>query len=426
IWQEGIRITPLKLYDRGAVRRDVMEMIATNVRHPRDFRGDLAAMIGSAHVGERRVQALAAEFGWAVTDAAIEAVLDGAERQTRAVIAEWQDGVYFGEALLDDDGRGNKDIHIRATVTKKGGDLTIDLSDSHEQVASFINSSYPNMYSAVVVALSYLIDPHTPKNDGTFRPITVIAKPGTVVWANPGAPVTLATNHCAQEILEAIIKALAPSCPDRAMAGWGKRFRIAIQGKDPRTDKPFIWHFFQARPGGGASSAGDGWPGAGEWQAAGGIKFGSLEVTEVRFPLFFKQHEFRPDSGGDGQYRGGPGGIVEMTVETEEPALANTAGDGVVYGACGILGGRDGAPHRYTLYSGNEEPRPIRTKETGLVIRPGDRLVLESGGGGGWGDAGKRSNADRAHDIDEGFVTAENPLSRTAGEGGARRAATGG
>src|SRR5262249_42207092 len=108
-------------------------------------------------------------------------------------------------------------------------------SDSHEQVASFINSSYANTYSAVVVALSYLIDPDTPKNDGTFRPITLIAKPGTVVRANPGAPVTLATNHCAQEILEAIIKALAPACPDRTMAGWGRRFRIAIQGKDPRS-----------------------------------------------------------------------------------------------------------------------------------------------------------------------------------------------
>jgi N-methylhydantoinase B len=336
-------------------------------------------------------------------------VLDGAERQTRAVIAEWTAGVYRGEALLDDDGRGNKDIHIRATVTKKGSDLTIDLSDSHDEVASFINSSYPNMYSAVVVALSYLIDPHTPKNDGTFRPITVIARPGTVVWANPGAPVTLATNHCAQEILEAIIKALAPSCPQRAMAGWGRRFRIAIQGKDPRTGKPFIWHFFQARPGGGASSAGDGWPGAGEWQAAGGIKFGSLEVTEVRFPLFFKRHEFRADSGGDGQYRGGPGGIVEMVVETAEPALANTAGDGVVYGACGILGGEDGAPHRYMLYSGNDEPRAIRTKETGLVIRPGDLMVLESGGGGGWGDSAKRTDDDRRREIEEGFITESPP-----------------
>ncbi len=405
IWQEGIRITPLKLYDRGEVRRDVMQMIATNVRHPRDFRGDLAAMIGSAHAGERRFLALAHEFGWEVTHAAIEAVLDGAERQARAVIAAWPDGVYHGEALLDDDGRGNDDIHIRATVTKSGSDLTIDLTDSHKQVASFVNSSYPNTYSAVVVALSYLIDPDTPKNDGTFRPVQLIAKPGTVVWADPGAPVTLCTSHCGQEIIEAIVKALAPACPERAMAGWGRRFRIALQGEDPRTNRPFIWHFFQGRPGGGASAAGDGWPGAGEWHSAGGIKFGSLEVTEVRFPLFFRSHEFRPDSGGVGQYRGGPGGIVEIVVETAEAAIGNTAGEGVRHGACGILGGADGITHRYTLYSGNREPRPIRTKEAGLTIRPGDRLVLESGGGGGWGDPSLRDPAGRKRDVESGFAT---------------------
>jgi N-methylhydantoinase B len=146
----------------------------------------------------------------------------------------------------------------------------------------------------------------------------------------------------------------------------------------------------------------------------------------VRFPLFFKRHEFRPDSGGDGQYRGGPGGIVEMVVETAEPALANTAGDGVVYGACGILGGENGAPHRYVLYSGNEEPRPIRTKETGLTIRPGDRLVLESGGGGGWGDPALRATAARASEAEAGFVKIEKPLSRNAGEGGTRAEGVGG
>ena len=405
IWQEGIRVTPLRLYEAGKVRRDVLEMLVVNVRHPSDFRGDLAAMIGSAHVGERRLLALAAEFGWPTTHAAIEAVLDGAERQARAVISQWKDGVYKGEAVLDDDGHGIENIHIRATVTKSGSDLTVDLTDSHPQVIGFVNSSHPNMQSAVAVALAYLIDPHTPKNDGAFRPLTVIARPGTVVWANPGAPVTLCTNHCGQEIMEAIITALAPACPDRAMAGWGRRFRIAISGNDPRTGKKFIWHLFQARPGGGASPAGDGWAGGGEWQAAGGIKFGSLEVTEVRFPFLFRRHECRPDSGGDGQFRGGPGGILEMVVEIAEPALGNTAGDGVRHGAVGILGGADGLPHRYTLHSDGLPPRAIKTKEVGLPIRPGDVFVIESGGGGGWGDPARRTAEARAGDLLSGFVT---------------------
>src|SRR5262249_61140425 len=112
----------------------------------------------------------------------------------------------------------------------------------------------------------------------------------------------------------------------------------------PKRGRGFIWQMFQARPGGGASSAGDGWPGAGEWQAAGGIKFGSVEVTEARFPLFFRRHEFRPDSGGRGRYRGGTGGVLELVAGIDEAALAHTTEAGAAVGARGQPGGRDGAP----------------------------------------------------------------------------------
>src|SRR5262249_41616243 len=352
----------------GKRREDVYEMIVLNVRHPRDFRGDLAAMIGSARIGERRLNQLLTEFGSATTHAAVQAVLDGAERQVRAVIAGWPDGVYEGEAFLDDDGHNTRDIHIRARITKQGSDLYVDLSGSHPQVKGFVNSSYANSYSAAVVALAYLIDPETPKNDGAFRPLKLRLQEGTVVWPRPGAPVTLCTNHCGQEIIEAIIRALAPACPDRAMAGWGRRFRMAVQGIDPRTEKPFIWHLFQARPGGGGSSAGDGWPGAGEWQAAGGIKFGSIEVQEVRFPLHFRRHEFRPDSGGEGLYRGGPGGELELVIETAQPALGNTAGGGGQHTGSGLAAGEDGRAPRHCLpVAGRPAQTPMSTEE-GVVV----------------------------------------------------------
>jgi N-methylhydantoinase B len=405
IWQEGIRITPLRLYEGGTLRDDVLHMLATNVRHPRDFRGDLAAMIGSARVGERRLLALLDEYGAATVGEAVEAILDGAERQARACIGTWKDGVYRGEAVLDDDGHRYRDVHIRATVTKKGSDLTVDLSGSHPQVVGFVNSSYPNMRSAVAMALAYLVDPDTPKNDGTFRPLTVHARQGTVVWANPPAPMTLCTNHCAQEIAEAVIKALAGACPERAMAGWSRRFRIAIQGMDPRSGRPFIWHMFHARGGGGASSAGDGWPTAGEGQAAGGIKFGSVEVTEVRFPLFFRRHEFRADSGGAGRYRGGVGSVLDLAVEIAEPARANTAGDGVRWAPYGLFGGKDGLPHRYRLRSRGRRDRVLRTKEVGIVVRPGDVFLVESAGGGGYGEPRRRDAAARVADLEHGLVT---------------------
>jgi len=408
IWQEGIRITPLKLYAAGELRDDVLQMLATNVRHPRDFQGDLRAMIGSARVGERRLLRLVDEYGLDTVVAAVGEILDSAERQARQCIRTWKDGVYRGEAILDDDGHGITDIHIRATVTKRGDGLVVDLTDSHRQVIGFVNSSYPNTMSAVHMALAYLIDPRTPKNEGTFRPVTVKARQGTVVWPFPPAPVTLSTNHCAQEIAESVIKALAPSCPDRVIAGWSRRFRIAIQGVNPRTRRPFIWHLFHARGGGGASPVGDGWETAGEGQAAGGIKFGSIEVAETRFPLFFKRHEFRPDSAGDGRHRGGVGSVLELHMETAEPALANTAGDGVRHPSYGILGGRDGLPHRYRMVA-RGRTRVLKTKEVGAPVVPGTVFLVESAGGGGYGKPTARDAGARAADLASGLVTRRRP-----------------
>jgi N-methylhydantoinase B len=406
IWQEGLRITPLKLYDAGVVREDVLQMIVTNVRHPHDFLGDLRAMIGSARLGERRLLALVEEYGAKTITESVDEILDGAERQARACVATWKDGVYKGESVLDDDGHGATDIAIRATVTKKGDSLIVDLRESDPQVKGFVNSSFPNTMSSVHMALAYLIDPRTPKNSGSFRVVKVLTKPGTIVHPNPPAPVTLSTNHCAQEIMEAMVKALAPACPDRALAGWGRRFRIAIKGVNPRTKRAFIWHMFHARPGGGATSVGDGWETAGEGQAAGGIKFGSVEVAEARFPLTFEHHEFRADSAGDGQHRGGVGANLRLRVDIEEAAVANTAGDGVRHTPYGLLGGKDALPHRYRLLSRGRPPRVLKTKEVGVPVRPGDDFFVESSGGGGYGPPAKRSAAARASDEANGFVSA--------------------
>lgn len=398
IWQEGIRIPPLKLYDKGKQREDIVRMLAANVRHGRDFRGDLAAMVGSAKLAEKRLATLLEDFGLHRLLQATDALLDATERRTRAVISSWRDGVYHGHATLDDDGHGRQDIVIRARITKVGSTLTVDLSESDPQSTSFVNSSHANMQSAVAMAFAYLIDSDIPKNDGAFRALQVIAKQGTIVWANEGAPVTLCTSHCSNEIVEAVITALADACPERAMAGWGRRFRIAISGTDPRTRLKFIWHLFHARPGGGASPAGDGWHGGGEWHAVGGIKFGSIEVAEARFPLYFIRHEFRPLSGGSGQYCGGAGAELELAIETEEPALGNTAGDGTRHGSRGISGGSDGAPHHYVIQSMTHGSRELKTKEVGVILSPSDVLIIHSSGGGGWGDVSKRTVQQHAAD----------------------------
>ena len=409
IWQEGLRVPPLRLYAGGELRRDLMQMLSINVRHAKDFQGDLAAQIGSVRLGETRLQTLMTEFKPRLVSAAVEVILDSAEQQARDVIEAWADGIYEGEALLDDDGRGNQDIAIRAKVTIHGNDLDVDLSASDDEVTSFVNSSHANMQSAVAMAFSFLFDADTPKNDGSLRPVNIVAREGSVVWASPGAPVTLSTSHCAQEVIEAVIRALAPACPDRAMAGWGRRFRIAIKGENPKNGQPFIWHMMHARPGAGASPGGDGWHGSGEWHSTGGLKFGSVEVTESRFPLFFEYHEYRPNSGGNGRFVGGVGVDLSLRVETDDPFRVNTAGDGVRHGACGLLGGKDGAPHHYVMRAPNQVGQTLPTKQEGIECPPGTVFEIHSAGGGGWGPPEEREPEALAYDLRNGYVCKTSP-----------------
>ena len=404
IWHEGLRVPPMRLTENGVLREDLLEMLALNVRHPRDFRGDLAAQIGSAKLGEQRLNAVIAEFGAKTLSAAIEAMLDAAERHARATVATWADGVYDGEAVLDDDGFGKTNIVIRAHVAKQGSDVTVDLTGSDPQVTGFVNSSHANTQSAVAMAFAFLLDPDVTKNDGAFRPLKVVLREGTIVWAREGAPVTMCTSHCSNEIIEAIIVALSQACPERAMGGWGRRLRIALNGENPKTERRFIWHMFQARPGGGGSAAGDGFSTIGEWHSAGGIKFGSIEVAESRFPLVFETHEYRPDSAGDGKFRGGYGGDMRLRVEAIGNTVANMAGEGVVHGARGMLGGHDGAPHDYTLLAPDAAPRKLKSKEINVPIPTGSVIHVLSGGGGGWGDPAERDPAARAADAMEGLV----------------------
>jgi N-methylhydantoinase B len=407
IWQEGLRVPPIKLCERGVLRDDILDLLALNTRNDKDFRGDLLAMIGAAKLGEKRVLKLLDECGTPIVVQAIETILDSAERRARALVSSWKDGVFHGEAFLDDDGHGRSNVRIAAKVTKSGSSIVIDLSESDPQTTGFVNSPYANMWSACMMAFAFLIDAGIPKNSGSFRPVEVVARQGTVVWADEGRPIGLCTSHPSNEIIEAVMRALSECCPDRAMAGWGKRFRIALQGTDPRSGRDFIWHLFHARPGGGASIAGDGWSSIGEWHSAGGLKFGSVEFAETRFPLHFRQHEFLPGSGGDGRYRGGLGVALDLVVQTDEPAVANTAGDGVVHAPCGMHGGIAGSPHAYRLLSSRAAPRDLKTKEVGIVVSPGDVIEIRSSGGGGWGPPSQRDPRARERDLLDGLVIAQ-------------------
>jgi N-methylhydantoinase B len=179
IWQEGLRIPPIRLGENFSMRPDLVSMLALNTRINRDFRGDLAAMLGSAKLGANRLSALLEQHGSTSLMAAVDAILDLAHAHTKRIVESWPDGKWHGEAILDDDGHGRENIAIRATCTKLGGTLTVDLSDSDDQVLGIVNSSYPNMFSAVCMAFAYLLDPEVAKNEGAFRALRVIAREGS-------------------------------------------------------------------------------------------------------------------------------------------------------------------------------------------------------------------------------------------------------
>ena len=197
IFQEGLRIPPLKLYDKGVPRADLLQMLSANVRQPENFLGDLNAQIGSVMLAAQRIQALLADYGPDRLMAVVSEILAATERQVRQFISGWPDGVYHGESLVDDDGFDCKLVPIRAKVTIAGDSMTIDLSESSPQVEGFINSAYANTRSLAHAAIMYLAPVDVARNEGSMRPVQIIAPRGLVVNANPPAPVCMSTNHCA-------------------------------------------------------------------------------------------------------------------------------------------------------------------------------------------------------------------------------------
>ncbi len=403
IYHEGIRIPPLKLYDQGVPRHDLLQMLAANVRHPENFLGDLNAQIGSVTVAAQRIQELLERYGPVRLMRCVTDILSATETRVRQLIASWPDGVYKGETCVDDDGFDTKFVPIRATVTIAGDTMTVDLSESSPQVKGFINSAYANTRSLAHAAIMYMAPSDVPKNEGSMRPIQIIAPKGLIVNPNPPAPVCMSTNHCGEEIIEAVFKAMAPAVPTAVNAGFSRRLRFAMHGTDPRTGREFIWHFFNARGGGGASQGHDGWPCVGEVNVAGGIRSPSIELTEERFPFFIEREELRPDSGGDGTWRGGLGATLALVYEGG-PAQLNTAGDGTVTPPFGLFGAQPGLPHIYKIISNGKE-RVLHSKETGVIVHPGDRIEVLSAGGGGFGDPAERPVEQRAQDSQNGYCS---------------------
>lgn len=406
IYHEGVRLPALRLVERGHVRQDLWQLLMINSRTPQLQDGDLRAMLGATRIGAEQVAELFAEDRVEANMRYMEGILEHADRRLRAAVAELPDGTFHGEAWLDDDCFEPMDIRIPVAVTIEGSALKVDFSGAHAQIRGFKNSSLANTYSSVYTALSTFFEHTIPRNEGTFRGVTIDAPEGSIVNPRPPAPVTMCTVFPAQQIIIAIWQALARADPSRSCAAAGTNtFPITSGGQDAG-ENMVVYHFFGGA-GGGAVRGRDGWPNMGPMPTFGGLKLPNAETYEQLYPIHVHRHEMRCDAAGPGEFRGGAG--VHYEVDVRIPAEYTFRAEGtrkpVGVGANGGGAGRKG--HVEVTPVGGE---PFTPPTYGVRNFGPARIVMESPAGGGWGDPLERDVAHVWGDIKGGLVSPRNAL----------------
>lgn len=406
IFHEGIRLPPLKLVDKGVIREDVWQLLLINCRTPHYLDGDLRAMLGATRIGMEQVADHLQELGIAEGLAYMDGILDHADKRLRAAITGVPDGVYRGEDRFDNDCFEPMDIPICVTVTVAGDAMTVDFTGSHEQIRGFKNSSFANTYSSVYMALSAFFDPAIPRNEGTYRNVTIVAPEGSIVNPRPPAPMTMNTVFPACEIIHAVWRALSEADPERSCAGWGKNAFPITSGLGEDGNTFVMYHWFGSS-GGGAVEGRDGFPQQGGLNSLCGLRIPNAETFEQLFPIRFVRQELRQDAAGAGQFRGGAGG--DYAVDIFAPVQYAFRGEGYsMPTGFGMGGGRDGAMGSMRV---TPEGEAALTPPTYGVrhIAP-SRLEMLAPGGGGWGNPLDRDPELVLADVKDGIVSEDKAL----------------
>jgi N-methylhydantoinase B len=405
IYSEGIQIPIEKYQAEGVVNQTLVNIIRMNVRVPERAMGDLRAQVTAVTTGERRFRELLDRYGRDAALAAIGRIMDASEALARARTREIPDGTYEAEAFMDDDAvEIGRRIPIKVRVTVDGDTMTVDLSDVGRQVRGFFNSGEATGYACAEVAYKCLTSARDyPINQGSFRPLTVVLAPGTVVSAvRPAAMRWWMTVP--MTVIDAIFRALAPAIPDRIIAGHhADLLACMINGINPRDGRFYIGSFGPLGGGWGAKRGEDG-VSATVCSNDGDTHNAPIEQVETKFPVLVERLSLRPDSGGAGRYRGGLG--IERVVQARAALHLNTQIDRVSCLPWGLEGGKDGAGNQVTLRLGSNEVTDLpNAKVFTQRLARGDAFTTRSGGGGGFGPPTLRDPERVAHDVREGYVS---------------------
>lgn len=379
IFQEGLIIPPVKLMERGRPNPAVWELLLANVRTPDERRGDLRAQLAANERGVRRLQELAATYGLEALQAAFSALLDYAERLMRTLLQTLPDGTWHFEDALDDDGIGEESLWIRVALTIAGDTATIDFSETDPQCAGSLNAVRAITVSAVYYVFRALLGYDVPANAGCLRPLRIVTRPGTLVDARPPAAVAGGNVETSQRIVDVLLGALAQVCSDRIpAASQGTMNNLTIGGLDPRTGRYYAYYETLAG-GAGATPDADG-TSAVHTHMTNTLNT-PVEALEYAYPLRVTHYAIRDGSGGAGRHRGGDGLIRE--IELLAPAQVTWLTERRRRAPYGLAGGAPGQPGR-NLWIRRDEVRPMPGKIS-FQAEAGDRIRIETPGGGGWG-----------------------------------------
>ena len=310
IYQEGLRIPPVKLMIEGKINRDVWDIVLANVRTPGERDGDLAAMLAANRTGERRLIEVVQKYGWKEVESYIAALLDYTERMTRHVISQIPNGTYRAEDVLDDDGISADPITIRVRIDIRGNRARVDFSGSDPQASGSVNAVYAITASVVFYVFRTLVPVPIPSTEGGMRPLEIVAPEGTVVNARPPAAVSGGNVETSQRIVDVLYRCLAKALPSRIpAASQGTMNNVTFGGTDPVTGQPFA--YYETIAGGmGARPGMDGISGV-HTHMTNSMNT-PIEAIEYAYPVRIEQYGLRPASGGNGRWRGGDGIVREI------------------------------------------------------------------------------------------------------------------
>ena len=405
IYQEGLRLPPLKLYEAGKLNQAVWRIIEKNVRVPDMVLGDIRAQVSAIHQGERDVLRLVDEYGLEDLKSYMADIMDHTEQLTRAEISDLPDGSWEFTDYIDGDGISPEPIAIKVKVTVDGDEIEADFTGTSPQAKGSINPNFAFTQSCVYAVIKSLTDPNINANSGFFRPIKVIAPPGCFV--NPQHPAPVAARGLGGfRITHAVFGAMARALPDRVPAAWGGgEVGVSFGGYFPG-GKPFVFLEFNNDGPRGGNPFVDGADGAA--CPVNNMANTPIESIEADQPLMINQYGYITDSAGPGEFRGGLGMVREYTMLAEE-AMVQIRSDRTKFLPWGTQGGEPGSRTRSTL-NPNTEARELPSKFM-LDMNRGDVYKLEQAGGGGYGDPFDRDPDSVLRDVIQEKVTPEHARS---------------